>query len=713
MEINIKLTLNDDNGESAKRVKEAQKRKADATETMEEAWERIFGMKNSNTDQQRLLEVRKAIKQGRIGRNPNDISKRFSKAEALRLWRELQEKEKEGKLRDMVANTPANYHLITTTEQLRKLVQDLYEEELIAVDTETTGIDVFGDDRIVGISLTLPKADYHVYIPFGHNKGVQLTEEQVITALKPRLESPSLKKVLHNAKFDIHMFYNHGVELRGLVWDTMVAMHLLNENENSFALKVLATKYLKEPSDTYGDLFGKTPFYEVPLDVALVYAGKDTDLTYRLYQFQLMHLQKLPNILKYYREVENRIIDVSIEMERTGFIFDRERAKQIGAKLEKELAEIEQVLKAELGDINFNSPAQLSKRIFDELKLQKHLPPNWKLSTDVRTLKMLAKHNKGCEQLLAYREKTKLLNTYIVALEKQIKKDGKIHGSFKQSGTVTGRFASSDPNLQNIPSRNKEIRTLFVAPEGQVIIGGDFSQQEPRLLTHFSKEKALIDAYNNGQDLYSTMASKLFGLPIEECGDGSKWRKMMKFGVLSVMYGTGAKTLAGQLNITEAEAQNFIDDFYKKFTAVAEWIEGNKAFARKHGFVWMIDEQRKRRLPEVRSKDKWQRFRAERQATNAIIQGSASIQTKVTMIAISDWCAEKRKQGRNFSIVATVHDEVLIYAPQDVTREEVYEFRDIMVNTMRLSVPNKTDIEIMRRWGEGFTIDEWFAQTAQ
>jgi DNA polymerase-1 len=708
MEIKVKLTLDDD-GSTRQRVQEAQAKKQADTETLEDAWRRILGMKNSTPDQERLLYTAQAFKEGRAGREPEAKGK-FSKAEALRIWRWLQDKERDQKLKDMVAKTPANYVLINTDELLQKLVADLYNEPIIALDTETTGLEYFGDDKTVGMSITLPKADYHVYIPYGHTTAdVQLMENAVIEALKPRLESGHLKKVLHNAKFDIHMLWQHGIELRGLVWDTMVAMHLLNENEPSFALKVLATKYLKEPADTYKDLFGKTMFYEVPLDVALVYAGKDTDLTWRLYQFQLQHLAKMPNILKYYHEVENEILLVSVEMERTGFVLDTIKAQELHKQLSEELASLDVQLRQELGDINFNSPKQLGEKLFDELRLYKHFPASWKRSTDVSTLKVLAKHNEGCRLLLEYREKTKLLGTYIEALPKQIKKDGRIHGSLNQIGTVTGRYSSNNPNLQNQP---KYARKLFIAPEGMVIIGGDFSQQEPRLLAHFSGEEALIQAYNNGEDLYSTMASKVFNVPIAECGDGSNYRKMMKFGVLSVMYGTGSKTLAGQLKITEAEAENFIEDFYKTFPKVTAWIEGNKEYARKYGFVWMIEEQRKRRLEGVKSKDKWERFRAERQATNAIIQGSASVQTKRTMIALARWCKAKRAEGRKFQILATVHDEVLIYAPKDVTRVEVYEFRDIMVNTMKLKVPNKSDIEIMKRWGEGYTVDEWFANVA-
>jgi DNA polymerase I len=698
--LKLRLNLPNNQAEQAERVQAAVKRKQAATETMEEAWARILAMKNSETDRQRLLEVKRAMEAGKIGRSPADAGKRFSKAEALRLWRQLAELERERKIAELIAKTPENYRLITNEAQFESLLEALKNEPMIALDTETTGVDVY-EDKIVGISLTLPRADLHVYIPIRHDQGEQLAPEYVIDGLKPVLEDEKIGKVLHNAKFDLHMFLSAGIKVRGLKADTMVIMHILNENEESFALKNLATKYLGEPSDTYEQLFGKAPFNTIPLKVALVYAAKDTDITWRLYQFQLKHLGRLPKLKRLYEEVEHPIIDVSIEMERAGFVLDVDYAKKLSAELHAELKEIEKGLREHFGDINFNSPVQLSAKFFDELKLDRKLPKGVKRSTDVKTLKLLAPHHEGIKLLLEYREKTKLLGTYIDALPQQIKPDGKIHGQFNQVGTVTGRFSSNNPNLQNQP---KYARKLFVAPPGYVILSGDFSQQEPRLLAHFTGEEVLINAYREGKDLYSTAASELFGLPIEECGDGSKWRKMMKVGILAVMYGTGPKTLASQLDISESEAQEFIKQFYERYPKVKAWIDGNIAFARKHGYVEMLY-GRKRRLPTIHSKDPYERYRAERQCTNAIIQGSAAIQTKLTMIEMQKLC---RRKG--WKMAFCVHDELGIYANYDLTIDDVREFENVMLNTVKLKVPNKTDIEISLRWGEGKTVEEWFSE---
>jgi DNA polymerase I len=694
--VNVSLRLNlrsptAEDGEKKARAVEAQRKKG-ATETIEQAWERILSMKNSPTDQERLLAVKRAMESGIIGGYPTVAGKRFSKAEALRLWAELNARQREEKLAEMVRNTPSNYRLIQTVAQMDALMADLANEPIIAVDTETTGLDYYDEDVIVGISLTLPNANYHVYIPVGHDEGEQLSREYVLARLKPVLEDESVGKVLHNYKFDAHMFIKHGIRMRGLRWDTQIAMHILNENEPSYALKNLATRYLNEPSDTFETLFGKAKFNTIPLDIALVYAAKDTDLTWRLYRFQRAHFERLPKLLDVYERIENPLIDVVLDMERAGFVLDMEYASRLAEELRTELAEIERQLTVHFGDINFNSPVQLKPAI--EALVREKID-----STDVKTLKALQDRHEAIKLLLKYREVTKLLGTYVEALPQQVRGDGRIHANFNQAATVTGRFSSNNPNFQNQP---KYARKMFVAPPGMVILSGDFSQQEPRLLAHFSGEPILIEAYRAGRDLYTTAAAELFGMPESECGDGSKYRKMMKTGILAVMYGTGTKTLAGQLGISEKEAEDFIRQFYAKYTKVKAWIDGNIAFARRHGYVEMLY-GRKRRLPEIKSRDKWERLRAERQCTNAIVQGSAAIQTKLTMNELDKLC--KRK---GWQMAFTIHDEIGLYAPKNITLDDVREFESIMLNTVTLAVPNKTDIEISERWGEGKNVKEWF-----
>lgn len=456
-----KLTLNirqpTADGVSPKQaVKAAAKRKQAATETMDDAWQRILSMKNSDADQRKLNEVRAAMAEGLIDREPSVAAKRFSKAEALRLYMQLRERQREETLRKMVEEMPDNYWLITDAAKLDEFLSLLADEKEIVFDVETTGTDVWSD-YIVGHVISAVKADIHAYIPTKHKTDAkQLDNDFVLRMLKPYYEDENIGKIAHNARFDIHMLRNEGVELRGLTWDTQIAMHVLNENERfqggSYQLKDLVTKYLKIPSQTYDELFGQRGFDEVSdLRVATAYAAKDGDVTLKLRDFQRFHLDKI-GLLEYYETVENPTISVAIEMEQAGFVLDQERAKVLGKDLSEELTVIERGLREHFGEINFRSPTQLSEKFYGELMLNRHLPKGTKLSTDVKTLEMLAPHNQGIELLLQYREKSKLLGTYIEALPKQVKSDGRIHGNFNQSGTVTGRFSSNNPKRLGLTS---------------------------------------------------------------------------------------------------------------------------------------------------------------------------------------------------------------------------------------------------------------------
>ncbi|MBC9785919.1 DNA polymerase I [Heliobacterium chlorum] len=699
-------------------------------------------MINTATDQARLLDVKKAIEQGEIGTGL-DNNKTLTKTKALDLYRALMGQRKTGILRDMVAKTPANYLLVQTVTQLRQLVDDLEKEAFVALDTETTGLNVY-QDEIVGLSISLPTTDYHVYIPVAHKTGKQLKRELVLEALRPMLEDPKIGKVLHNAKFDIHMLIRHGVRMRGLLHDTRIAMALLNENEPSYALKNLATKYGKyfgfqEESHTFEELFGKTRFDNVALDVALVYAAKDTHVTLGLYKWQMEHLQKRSKLQQLHRDMENALVDVCVDMEQTGLLIDRTYAAEYGEELRTEIAEAEAQLQEAFGDINFNSPAQLAKVLYDHLKL----PDNNKRSTDVKTLKALQGEHDGIKALLDYRGLTKLLGTYVDALPEKIQTDGRLHGSFNQVQTVTGRFSSNDPNLQNLPPK---ARKLVIAPEGMLILGSDFSQIEPRILAHLSGDEHFREPYLLGQDLYSTLASQVFKVPIEECGDGTTYRKKMKIGLLAVMYGTSMFTLSQQLGISVEEAQRFIRDFFTTYPGVHAFILSVHDFVKKNEYVETID-GRKRRFPghreqakaydalarkicsitmtdEVPSnfwkiqeiprslKEEYQKVKGpvesvRRQSVNAIIQGTAADIMKKALLQVHAYC-----KGKGWNLFATVHDEALMLVSEQITPVEVQELETCMLSALALDVPMKVDTELMYRWGEGVKKAEWFQRHA-
>jgi DNA polymerase-1 len=717
----MKMSMNTD----ADRIALRRETRAKVSDVTADDWQRIFAMKLTDADREKLAAVRSAIDSGKLSRHAEDRytktgrSKRISKAECLRLYAELAELEREDKLHEMVANTPNNYELITTYERFETLIDSLASEPIIAIDTETTGLDVYAD-HIVGISLTSPNANWNVYIPVGHiDAKQQLPRSYVLYRLTPMLTDVNVKKVLHNANYDIQMFMRYGIEVVGVAWDTQIAMHLLNENEPSYQLKKLATRYLHEPSDTFEQLFGKNAqFATVPLDIALVYAAKDTAITWKLYEFQRKYLEKMPTILSYYRDVEVPLIQAIVAMERTGFVIDTEYAQTYGVQMQHDIERLENELHTEIGDINLNSPMQLKEAL--ERITRKQLE-----STDAKkVLKPLASKFPVIAKFLEYKSLVKLYSTYISVLPTKINPvTGRLHARFNPMGTVTGRF-SSGGNHVNLQNQSHESRKLFVAPKGYVIIGADFSQQEYRCLAYFTQEPLLVEAYKSGKDLYSTMAARIFHVPYEECGDGTVYRKKAKVGLLATVYGTSKYTLATQLGISVDEADKFLNDLFASMPKVAEWIEENKKFVRHHGYVWADKQYRKRRLPDATLREKaWRVDRGEskrtinralRQATNARVQGSASVQTKVTINAMYHWCLAKQAAGRDFRLWCTVHDENLTLAPIDVTRNEIEEIRGLMLHSYPFGdIPLKTDIELMVRWGDGMTVDEWFEKYPQ
>ena len=703
----LRLNIRTPPSDEGKRLAAAAQRKKAATETLDEAWARIMAMKNSATDAQRLREVQSAMAEGLIGREPFSAGKRFSKAEALRLYKKLAEIKREETLRNMVENTPDNYWLITDEAKLNDFLAILDNEDEIVFDVETTGTDVW-KDRIVGHVITAIKADIHAYIPTRHKTDDrQLPNDYVVAKLKPYYENESIGKLAHNAKFDIHMLDREGVDLRGLTWDTQEAMRMLNENEQSFALKNLVTKYLGIPSQTYSDLFGSIGFDEVSdLRVALAYAAKDGDVTRKLRDFQLKHLRKMPEILDYYQNVEVPLIKTLVHMESTGFVIDRDYAKKYGAEMKADIDCMKAELTEALNGINIDSPAQLKPQL--ERVTGRKLE-----STDAKkVLKPLASEFPIIEKLLEYKRLNKLYSTYISVLPELIdKRTGKLHTNFNQNGAKTGRLSSGGESGVNLQNQPYPARKLFVAPPGYVILGGDWSQQEVRCLAYFTQEPTLLEAYQTGRDIYSSMASEVFGKPYEECGDGTFERKAMKTGVLASMYGTGPKTLGQQLGISEQEAKKFLDDFFRRLPRVKAWIDENTRLVRKYGFVYMDGKKRKRRLPAAKDRNAsyGQKRQADRQATNARVQGSSAIQSKTTLNALYRLCQRKQAEGKDWRMWCTVHDEALLLVPDTITRDEIAEFENVMLNTYVFgNVPNKCDIEISRRWGEGMTVDEFF-----
>lgn len=765
MNLNLNLNMNEDN-ESNKRVAEATaKKKASLYEpTWIEVWETgyktatgsvkkgIFQTKITDKDRERLLLVKEAIEIGELSSGVDNL-KKFTKTKALALYKELKELKREETIQKMVEHKPDNYILVDTIDKFRDMLSLLVEEELIGLDSETTGVEYFGKDYIVGFSMSLDKADKHYYIPIRHNlhEGEkQLDPQYVLIAIKPFLEDSSLRKVLHNAKFDFHMFYKEGIKVKGLLMDTMVAMHILNENEVSFALKNLATKYGKyfgfdDKSDTYEELFGKGGFENTPLDIGSVYACKDTHLTLQFYKW-LDQQFKRTGLADVYYKIELPTADVCIEMERNGFLLDLDFAEDYKSRLEDKLKSLEKELAIIFGDININSNTQLAKVLYDDWGLV-DVSKNRKV--DANTIKILAKDNDKLKKLLEFRESKKLLSTYIEPLPQKVSSiDNRLHGQFNQSATATGRFASSNPNLQNLPY---DARHMIIAPEGKLIIGIDYSQIEPRFLSHISGDEEFKKPYETGEDLYSQIASKVFKVPIEECGDGSKYRKQAKVVLLGMMYGISSFSLSTTFNITPEEAEQLYEDFYTSYEGVRKFILATQEKADTEGFVQTFTGRKRRftghkeiatkykaiysKVKAIVKKDKfniWQEKgvsrnlknaywevaglygRVARQSVNAVIQGSSADIMKLAMInllkrlnEINEGVTDPQKQ---FKMLATIHDEVLIEVPEDITAEQIEELENIMKSAVTLSVPFKVDTEVSARWGKGVSKKDWLQE---
>ena len=754
MELKINLQQDKQKEDRVKAAK-AKKKEAGYCPTIEEVfitgWTNARGTKkvaikdrkNSDADKEKIKAVYDALKNsvlGLDGINTKDISKTTV---INVLYPRLVAIKKEEMLRHLVENAPTNYHNVTTIADLLNMAGVIAGEKAIAVDTETTG--VTHDDVIVGYSVTCPMADMHFYVPFRHQTGEQMIDEyDAMTAIKPFLEDSRILKVLHNVKFDHEkfLFDKYSINMVNYV-DTMILMYVLNENEESYALKKLATKYGKhfgfpDPSDTYEELFGKGGFDNTPLNVAYIYAWKDTHLTWSLYQWQLEHLKKQPKLWHIAFDIEMPLIPVLLKMHYRGFNLDMEYAEKYLLELQEQISKMEEELAEYFPDINLNSNQQLAEYLYGTLKL----PDNHNGSVDKDALKELADEYEGVKILLEYRKLTKLKSTYIEPLPQKVWSDGFLHGEINQMGTKTGRLASENPNLQNIPPA---ARKIFVAPEGKLYMSCDFSKMEIFIACELSGDPNLYDALHSGADVYSVIASKSYGLPIEQCGDGTVYRKHAKTALLGCMYGALPFTIAKQVGVSVEEGKEILDNFFNGNPVLTAQIHKCHDLVAAQGYVETL-QGRKRRFPEIPAKVKllkkldqmiyqktgktgtqwdaeldgiykakkipydlrsnWYSLnkeiqRAFRQSFNATDQGSGGDICKIALINLDKYFTELNKNlppEKHYHIISTIHDEQLMEVPNDIPQEVIDHIDYIMCHTMPLNVTMRTDIEFYSRY---------------
>ena len=754
MELKINLQQDKQKEDRVKAAK-AKKKEAGYCPTIEEVfitgWTNARGTKkvaikdrkNSDADKEKIKAVYDALKNsvlGLDGINTKDISKTTV---INVLYPRLVAIKKEEMIRHLVENAPANYHNVTTIADLLNMAGVIAGEKAIAVDTETTG--VTHDDVIVGYSVTCPMADMHFYVPFRHQTGEQMIDEyDAMTAIKPFLEDSRILKVLHNVKFDHEkfLFDKYSINMVNYV-DTMILMYVLNENEESYALKKLATKYGKhfgfnDKSDTYEELFGKGGFENTPLNVAYIYACKDTHLTWSLYQWQLENLKKQPKLWHVAFDIEMPLIPVLLKMHYRGFNLDMEYAEKYLLELQEQINKMEEELAEYFPDINLNSNQQLAEYLYGTLKL----PDNHNGSVDKDALKELADEYEGVKILLEYRKLTKLKSTYIEPLPQKVWDDGFLHGEINQMGTKTGRLASENPNLQNIPPA---ARKIFVAPEGKLYMSCDFSKMEIFIACELSGDPNLYDALHSGADVYSVIASKSYGLPIEQCGDGTVYRKHAKTALLGCMYGALPFTIAKQVGVSVEEGKEILDNFFNGNPVLTAQIHKCHDLVAAQGYVETL-QGRKRRFPEIPAKVKllkkldqmiyqktgktgtqwdaeldgiykakkipydlrsnWYTLnkeiqRAFRQSFNATDQGSGGDICKIALINLDKYFTELNKNlppEKHYHIISTIHDEQLMEVPNDIPQEVIDHIDYIMCHTMPLNVTMRTDIEFYSRY---------------
>ncbi len=619
------------------------------------------------------------------------------------------------------------YRCVTTTEELQSVITELTAADAFAFDTETTSLNPL-DAELVGISLAC-REHAAWYIPVGHihphpaplpggegglfaseSKPVQLLPDQlprqvVLSALAPLLEDPDRHKIGQNLKYDYQVLRGAGLRPQGLWCDTMIASYLSNPSRNSHGLDALSVELLDHKMISYAEVTGKgkeqISFAQVALDVATGYASEDADATFLLHQLLLPKVAET-GTEKLFHEVEMPLVPILAEMELAGVLLDLTLLAELSASIATDLAELEIAIHAAAGqEFNINSPKQLGEILFEKMQLptgkKTKLKTGW--STNVDELERLAALEiPVAKLLLQYRTQSKLKSTYTDALPKMVQpKTGRVHTSYNQAVTATGRLSSTDPNLQNIPIRSTEgrqIRRAFIAPPGQVIISADYSQIELRVLAHLSGDKVFCHAFANDEDIHTRTAAEVFGLfPEMVTPEMRRQAKTINFGVI---YGQSAFSLAGQLGITRKTAEEFIATYKERHSGAMAYLDSCIAHAREHGFVTTLL-GRRLPIPEIDSQNFNIRGFAERNAINYPIQGSAADIIKQAMVRI---VRRLKIDGLQSRMIMQVHDELVFEVPESelVQMEQLIEHE--MAHAVPLQVPLKVDVNYGKNWNE-------------
>ncbi|MEO5558872.1 MAG: DNA polymerase I [Dokdonella sp.] len=599
---------------------------------------------------------------------------------------------------------PGNYELVTTQAHFHAWLAKLHGAHLIAFDTETTSIESMRAE-IVGISFAVePKSA--AYIPLGHDYAgapPQLARDAVLAALKPILEDERRAKLAQHAKYDINVLSNYGVQVRGVVHDTMLESYILNSTARH-DMDTLAKRHLGVETIHYEDVAGKgakqISFSQVDLDTACRYAAEDADITLRLHHVLWPKLEAMPSLKSVYEDIEIPLVPVLARMEQRGVLIDTVALKQQSHELAMRMHELTERAFVIAGrNFSLDSPKQLQAILFDEFKLPIVVKtPGGQASTNEEALEAIADKHELPRVILDYRGLAKLRSTYTEKLAHNVNpRTGRVHTSYGQAIAATGRLSSSDPNLQNIPIRTadgRRIRQAFVAPDGWKVIAADYSQIELRIMAHLSGDVGLLAAFHGGQDVHRATAAEVFGVPQADVDPNQRRAaKAINFGL---MYGMSAFGLARQLGVSRGEAQDYMGRYFSRYTGVQTFMEETREKARRDGYVETLF-GRRLHLDYIQSRNAAQRAGAERAAINAPMQGTAADIIKRAMLGVDAWLLDKTDSAR---MLMQVHDELVFEVRADAADAIVDGVRERMAAAATLDVPLVVDIGVGNNWDE-------------
>lgn len=604
--------------------------------------------------------------------------------------------------RDSQDTIERRYECIVDIVGLEKWLKKIESSQLTAVDTETTSLDAFAAE-LVGISLSV-KPGEACYIPVAHRNGeAQLDRDLVLARMKSWLESATHLKVGQNLKYDSHIFANYGITLKGVVFDTLLESYVL-ESHLPHNMDSLAERHLGMKTIRYEEVCGKgvhqIGFDQVDLKIATDYAAEDADITLRLHLELWPQIQESPGLLYVYEKVEMPAMRVLGIMERNGIRIDSALLAKQGQQVGKRLLELEGEIHKLAGQpFNIQSPKQIAEILFGQLELPViKKTPSGAPSTDEEVLQKLAEDYPLPARILDYRSLAKLMSTYIEKLPRMADpKTGRVHTNFSQATAVTGRLASSDPNLQNIPVRTEEgrrIREAFIPAEGCKLLSADYSQIELRIMAHIAEDENLLTAFRDGKDVHQATAAEIFGVPLDDVSsEQRRYAKVINFGLI---YGMSAFGLAGNLGIECSAAQNYIAKYFDRYPGVAQYMERTRLEARENGYVETVFG---RRLwsPEIKGSNGPRRQGAERAAINAPMQGTAADLIKLAMIAVEDWFEKEQLKTK---MLLQVHDELVFDVPLDEIELLQAKLPNLMCHVAQLKVPLAVSIGIGDNWEE-------------